>query len=84
MSYAEYVVLPLRENGAMNNNSRATRIFGLGVMKLVETEKRKKKRRNGEFRSTIALENDTLIGSFCWLCGVILPGKLFEDYGELS
>ena len=42
MSYAEYVVLPLRENGAMNNNSRATRIFGLGVMKLVETEKRKK------------------------------------------
>ena len=45
---------------------------------------RKKKRRNGEFRSTIALENDTLIGSFCWCCGVILPGKLFEDYGELS
>ena len=24
-------------NGAMNNNSRATKIFGLGVMKLVET-----------------------------------------------
>ena len=85
MSYAEYVVLPLRENGAMNNNSRATRIFGLGVMKLVETEKRKKKRRSGEFRSTrLLLKITLLLGVFAGGGGVILPGKLFEDYGELS
>ena len=82
MSYAEYVVLPLRENGAMNNNSRATRIFGLGVMKLVETEKRKKK------DGTVNLDRRQLLLKITLLlevfAGVILPGKLFEDYGELS
>ena len=81
MSYAEYVVLPLRENGAMNNNSRATRIFGLGVMKLVETEKRKKK------DGTVNLDRRQLLLKITLLlevfAGVILPGKLFEDYGEL-
>ena len=84
MSYAEYVVLPLRENGAMNNNSRATRIFGLGVMKLVETEKRKKKKKDGTVnldRRQLLLKITLLLEVFA---GVILPGKLFEDYGELS
>ena len=64
MSYAEYVVLPLRENGAMNNNSRATRIFGLGVMKLVETEKRKKKDGTGNLDLRLLLKMTLLLEVF--------------------
>ena len=59
--------------------------FRVGCHEIGRNGKKEKKRRSGEFRSTrLLLKITLLLGVFAGGGGVILPGKLFEDYGELS